>query len=152
MMKHYVRLACFVGGALFGSAGVKLLTSKDAKNAYIHITAAGLRMKDSVMETVTAVQENAADIVASAKDINEARASKEAKPRWRVRRLKSCGREPESGSLFHRKEYLYASNHRTREPGAATSAPPAEKPDLASGRPAGDLAEGPALGPGSRCP
>ena len=75
MMKHYVRLACFVGGALFGSAGVKLLTSKDAKNAYIHITAAGLRMKDSVMETVTAVQENAADIVASAKDINEARAS-----------------------------------------------------------------------------
>ena len=22
MMKHYVRLACFVGGALFGSAGV----------------------------------------------------------------------------------------------------------------------------------
>ena len=30
MMKHYVRLACFVGGALFGSAGVKLLTSKDA--------------------------------------------------------------------------------------------------------------------------
>lgn len=30
------------------------------------------------METVTAVQENAADIVASAKDINEARASKEA--------------------------------------------------------------------------
>ena len=77
MMKHYVRLACFVGGALFGSAGVKLLTSKDAKNAYIHITAAGLRMKDSVMETVTAVQENAADIVASAKDINEARGSKE---------------------------------------------------------------------------
>ena len=50
MMKHYVRLACFVGGALFGSAGVKLLTSKDAKKAYTHITAAGLRMKDSVME------------------------------------------------------------------------------------------------------
>ena len=41
-------------------------------------TAAGLRMKDSVMETVTAVQENAADILASAKDINETRAAKEA--------------------------------------------------------------------------
>ena len=78
MMKHYVRLACFVGGALFGSAGVKLLTSKDAKKAYTHITAAGLRMKDSVMETVTTVQENAADILASAKDINEARAAQEA--------------------------------------------------------------------------
>ena len=73
MMKHYVRLACFVSGALFGSAGIKLLTSKDAKKAYTHITAAGLRKKDSVMETVTSVQENAADILAAAKDINEAR-------------------------------------------------------------------------------
>ena len=77
MMKHYVRLACFVG-ALFGSVGVKLLTSKDAKKAYTHITAAGLRIKDSVMETVTDLQENTADILASAKDINEARAAKEA--------------------------------------------------------------------------
>ena len=40
--------------------------------------AAGLRMKDSVMETVTCVQENAADILASAKNINETRAAKEA--------------------------------------------------------------------------
>ena len=78
MMKHYVRLACFAGGVLFGSAGVKLLTSKDARKAYTHITAAGLRVKGSVMETVTSVQENAADILASAKDINEARAAKEA--------------------------------------------------------------------------
>ena len=77
-MSVYTKLACFATGALFGSFGVKLLSSKDAKKAYVHVTAAGLRMKDSVMETVTAVQENAADIVASAKDINEARASKEA--------------------------------------------------------------------------
>ena len=54
MMKHYVKLTCCGGGPLFGSAGVKLLASKDAKKAYTHITAAGLRMKDSVMETVTA--------------------------------------------------------------------------------------------------
>ena len=84
MMKHYVRLACFVGGALFGSAGVKLLASKDAKKAYTHITAAGLRMKDSVMETVTSVQENAADILAAAKDINEARAAKEAEAQTHI--------------------------------------------------------------------
>ena len=77
MMKHYAKLACFAGGALFGSAGMKLLTSKDAKKAYTHITAAGLRMKDSLMETVTAVQENAADILAAAADINEARAARE---------------------------------------------------------------------------
>ena len=72
------KLAMFAAGVLFGTAGIKLLSSKDAKKAYTHITAAGLRMKDSVMETVTSVQENAADILAAAKDINEARAAKEA--------------------------------------------------------------------------
>ena len=49
------------GRRLFGSFGVKLLSSKDAKKAYVHVTAAGLRMKDSVMGTVTTVQENAAE-------------------------------------------------------------------------------------------
>ena len=77
-MSVYTKLACFVGGALFGSFGIKLLSSKDAKKAYAHVAAAGLRMKDSVMETATTVQENAADILAAAKDLNEARAAKEA--------------------------------------------------------------------------
>lgn len=69
------KLAAFVGGVLFGSAGFKLLASKDAKKAYTHTTAAVLRMKDSVMETVTRVQEEAGDILADARDINEARAA-----------------------------------------------------------------------------
>jgi hypothetical protein len=77
-MTSYKHLALFVGGVLFGSAGLKLLTSKDAKKAYTHATAAALRVKDSVMETVTCVQENAADILASAKDINEQRAEQDA--------------------------------------------------------------------------
>jgi len=77
-MSVYTKLACFAGGALFGSFGIKLLSSKDAKKAYVHVTAAGLRMKDSVMGTVTTVQENAADILASAKELNEDRAAKEA--------------------------------------------------------------------------
>lgn len=72
------RTTCFAAGLLFGSLGLKLLSSKDAKKAYIHITAAGLRMKDSMMESVTNLQENAADILASAKELNEARAAKEA--------------------------------------------------------------------------
>ena len=71
-------LAVFVGGVLFGSAGLKLLSSRDAKNVYTHATAAALRMKESVMETVTTVQENAADILASAKDLNAQRAEQEA--------------------------------------------------------------------------
>jgi hypothetical protein len=77
-MGSYKHLALFVGGVLFGSAGFKVLSSKDAKKAYTHATAAALRVKDSVMETVTSVQENAADILASAKDINEQRAAQEA--------------------------------------------------------------------------
>ena len=72
------RTTCFAAGLLFGSLGLKLLSSKDAKKAYIHVTAAGLRMKDSMMESVTNLQENAADILASAKELNEARAAKEA--------------------------------------------------------------------------
>ena len=76
-MNCYKNLALFAGGILFGSAGVKLLASKDAKKVYTHAAAAALRMKDSVMQTVNCVQENAADILASAKDINEQRAAQE---------------------------------------------------------------------------
>ena len=59
-MSLYSKLALFVGGALFGSVGIKLLSSKDAKKAYVHATAAGLRMKDYVMETVAKEAEEAA--------------------------------------------------------------------------------------------
>lgn len=78
-MIGYTRLACFAGGALFGTMGLKLLASKDAKRAYVHAAAAGLRVKDTVMETVTTVRENAADVLASAKDLNEARAAQETR-------------------------------------------------------------------------
>lgn len=74
-MKKFVM---FAAGVLFGTAGLKILGSKDAKKAYAHTTAAVLRAKDSVMTTVTAVRENAGDILADAKQINEARAAKEA--------------------------------------------------------------------------
>ena len=77
-MKQYVHLACFAGGELFGSVGLKLLTSRDAKKVYTHLTAAGLRAQKSVMETVTTVQEEAADILAAAKDINAGREAREA--------------------------------------------------------------------------
>ena len=36
-------------------------------------------MKDYAMETATTIQENAADILASAKDLNDERAAREAK-------------------------------------------------------------------------
>ena len=72
------KIALFIGGTLFGSAGFKLLGSKDAKKVYSHVTAAALRCKDEVMRSVDAIQENCSDILADAKAINEARAAKES--------------------------------------------------------------------------
>lgn len=77
MEKKHILL--FLGGMLFGSAGIKLLSSSDAKKAYTHVTAAALRYKDSVMETVDTVQENCSDILADARSINEQRAAAEEK-------------------------------------------------------------------------
>lgn len=69
--------ALFMSGIAVGTAGIKLLSSKDAKNIYAQITAATLRAADSMMTTVTLVQENAGDILAQANDINEERLKKE---------------------------------------------------------------------------
>ena len=71
------KIGLFAGGVLFGTAGIKALSSKDAKKAYTQTTAAALRVKDSVMNTVTAVRENADDISAGAQAINEQRAGEE---------------------------------------------------------------------------
>ena len=75
MKTLYKNIALFGAGSLFGSAGIKLLGSNDAKNAYTHAAAAVLRMKDCVMNTVDTVRENADDILHAAKDINEQRAA-----------------------------------------------------------------------------
>ena len=68
----------FAAGVVFGTAGIKVLSSKDAKKLYTNCTAAVLRAKDCVMKTATTVQENAEDILAEAQQINESRAAKEA--------------------------------------------------------------------------
>lgn len=74
-MMDWKKAAIFAGGTLLGSAGFKLLASQDARKVYTHATAAALRCRDSVMTTVTQVQEAAGDILADAKEINEARAA-----------------------------------------------------------------------------
>lgn len=61
----------FVGGLVLGTAGLKVLTSKDAKKVYTRTAAAALRAKEEVMTTVTKIKENADDIIADANDINE---------------------------------------------------------------------------------
>ena len=71
------KMGVFAAGVLFGTAGVKLLSSKDAKKVYTNCTAAALRAKDCVMKTAVTIQENAEDIYAEAQQINEDRAARE---------------------------------------------------------------------------
>lgn len=67
----------FAAGVLFGTAGIKFLSSKDAKKLYTQCTAAVLRAKECVMNTAATIQENAQDIYEGAKQINEERSEAE---------------------------------------------------------------------------
>ena len=67
----------FAAGVAFGTAGIKILTSKDAKKFYTNCTAAVLRAKSCVMKTASTIQENAEDIYAEAQQINEDREAAE---------------------------------------------------------------------------
>ena len=71
------KLGLFAGGVLFVTAGIQVLSSKDARKVYTNCTAAVLRAKECVMKTATTVQENAEDILAEAKQINEEREAAE---------------------------------------------------------------------------
>ena len=72
------KVGLVAAGFLAGTAGIKLLSSKDAKKVYTGCTAAALRAKDCIMKGVNTVQENAGDILAEAKHINEERAEAKA--------------------------------------------------------------------------
>ena len=72
---NWKKTGIFAAGVAFGTAGIKILSSKDAKKVYTNCTAAVLRAKECVMKTVSTVQENAEDIYADAKAINEERAA-----------------------------------------------------------------------------
>lgn len=77
MDMNWKKTGIFAAGVAFGTAGIKVLTSKDAKKLYTNCTAAVLRAKDFVMKTTTNLQENCEDIYAEAKQINEDRAAEE---------------------------------------------------------------------------
>lgn len=82
MIMNFEKICMLAGGVLFGTAGIKILSGKDAKVVYTHGTAAVLRGKDCVMKTVATVKENCGDIYASAKDINEQRYEEAAEKRY----------------------------------------------------------------------
>ena len=68
----------FAAGVLFGTAGIKVLSSRDARKVYTQGAAAVLRAKECVMNTAAVVQENAEDILAEARQINEDRKAADA--------------------------------------------------------------------------
>ena len=70
------KIALFLGGTLFGSAGLKILSGRDARKVYTHTTAAVLRCKNEVMKQAELVQESCSDILADAKQINAEREEK----------------------------------------------------------------------------
>ena len=65
----FKKTGIFAAGVLFGTAGIKVLGSKDAKKVYTGCTAAVLRAKECVMKAATTIQENAEDIYAEAQQI-----------------------------------------------------------------------------------
>ncbi len=72
------KLAVFAGGFLFGTAGLNILSSREAVTVYTHATAAVLRAKDQAISTATVLREQAGDILADAKALNEKRAAQQA--------------------------------------------------------------------------
>ena len=60
-------------GFLLGTAGVKALSSPEAKKVYTQVTAVAMRGVDEVTRVATSIKENCEDIAAEAKQINERR-------------------------------------------------------------------------------
>lgn len=57
----------FAGGVAFGSLGLKLLASKDAKKGYSYTLSKLYKLKDGVDGTISNIKQHADDVVADAK-------------------------------------------------------------------------------------
>ena len=62
-MRIAAKLGLFAGGVLFGTAGIRILSSRDAKKVYTHATAAVLRARSPLQslprpESCAAGEEN----------------------------------------------------------------------------------------------
>ena len=130
------KAALFAGGVLFGTAGVKILGSKDAKKAYVQATAAVLRAKDCVMDAVTTVQENAEDVLAEANEINAQRYAEEAcaqedgaeeAEEVKEEPKKEIVKEHKESKKEHKKEFKKEKAEETKEEKAEVKEPEQKK-------------------------
>ena len=74
-MSALKNICLLAGGFLIGTAGVKILGSKEARKIYAHTTAAVIRAKDCVMTKADEIREGCGDILADARDINGKKAA-----------------------------------------------------------------------------
>lgn len=74
----------FAAGVAFGTAGIKALSSNDAKKFYTNVTAAVLRAKECVMQTVTKVRKMQ---VTSTKKQNRSTKSVQQKKRFMMMKI-----------------------------------------------------------------
>lgn len=65
-MTDFDKISIFAAGMWFGTVGIKLLSSKEAKKVYAYWTAEALRAKDYI-------KENAGEVYEEAKQINKKR-------------------------------------------------------------------------------
>ena len=85
-LKNLKKLGVFAGGVLFGTAGIAVLASKDAKKLYTQCTAAVLRGKDSVMKTTVTSTRTRRISMKSAMRQRLQRVSRRQRPSSRSRR------------------------------------------------------------------
>ncbi|MGT2771971.1 DUF6110 family protein [Streptococcus marimammalium] len=67
----------FVGGVLFGTVGLKLLSSKNAKAKYAKVIAKSYQVKDELDSSLSVVKQHTDDVLADAREIYEAKKQKE---------------------------------------------------------------------------
>ncbi len=67
----WLRTRFIAYGFLLGTAGVKILTSREAKKLYTKTAALGMRCADDVLQTVQELRENCEDIIEDARVIND---------------------------------------------------------------------------------
>ena len=70
-------LAYFIGGALFGTVGLKALKGRRARKVCVSTAAAALRARDEIMRNVEILQEECSDIMADAREFNRALETRE---------------------------------------------------------------------------
>ena len=87
----FKKIGMFALGTLFGSVGIRILSSKDAKKFYTHCTAAVLRAQSDALAVVTTLQENCNDIYEEAKAINEERQKQEEMTKVDAQEIKEPG-------------------------------------------------------------